>query len=201
MLRLLRNVLLLLLLGAAVAAGFLLLRSPDPYYSAHEWVARPAYWAYDDLIATAAKKHGVDPMLLKAVVWRESRFHPGKRGGAGERGLMQVTEGAARDWAKAEKLETFVPADLFDPHNNLEAGAWYLSKALEHWKAQDDPVPFALAEYNAGRRRVERWMGLANRDGKTSAAEFLTVMDFPGTRQYIEDVTERWRFYQKRGRL
>jgi soluble lytic murein transglycosylase len=187
--------------AAVVAAGILLLQSPDPAYSLHEWASRPAYWAYDDLIVSAAKKHSVDPMLVKAIAWRESRFKPDKKGTSGERGLMQVSEGAGRDWAKAEKIETFAPTDLFDPQNNLQAGSWYLSKALEHWKDQDDPVPFALAEYNAGRKRVERWAAEAKHGDKTTAAEFLTVMDFPSTRQYIEDVTERYRFYQRRGRL
>jgi soluble lytic murein transglycosylase len=201
MFRLLRNIVFLLLLGAVAAGGVYLLRSGDPFYSAHELVARPAYWAYDDLITTAAKKRSIDPMLLKAIAWRESKFNPTKRGTAGERGLMQVTEGAARDWAKAEKIETFVGSDLFDPHNNLEVGAWYLRKALDHWKGKDDPVPFALAEYNAGRGRVDRWVARSNRGAEITAAEFLTLMDFPSTRQYIEDVMERWRFYQRRGRL
>lgn len=201
MLRVLRNLILVVVAAALVAAVVLLLSSPDPVYSLHEWVARPSYRAYDGLIVDASKKHGVDPMLVKAIVWRESRFSPNKRGSSGERGLMQVGEAAARDWAKAEKIETFVPTDLFDPYNNLQAGTWYIRQALDHWKTQDDPIPFALAEYNAGRTRVERWVAQTKAGEKTSAAEFLSVMDFPSTRQYIEDITERLRFYQKRGRM
>lgn len=201
MLRVIRNLVLLALAAAAVAAGIWLLRSPDPMYSVQEVVSRPAYWAYDDLITEVAQKRGIDPMLVKAIVWRESRFSPNKAGTSGERGLMQVGEAAAQDWAKAEKIETFVPTDLFDPYNNLQAGSWYISKALDRWKGHDDPIPFALAEYNAGRSRVDRWVGETKAGDKATAAEFLTVMDFPNTRQYIEDIIERYRFYQKRGRL
>jgi soluble lytic murein transglycosylase len=198
MFRFVRQFVLVIVVAAAAAAAVLLLRSPDPYYAVQEWAG---FSSYDALIRRAAQKYGVDPMLVKAIVWRESRFSPEKVGTSGERGLMQVTEGAASDWARAEKIETFVPTDLFDAQNNLEAGTWYVRNALEHWKKQDDPVPFALAEYNAGRQRVIRWVALTKGGEHATAAEFLSVMDFPGTRQYIEDVVERRRYYQARGRL
>ena len=55
-------------------------------------------------IRDAARLRGIDPMVVKAVVWRESRFQPGKVGLDGERGLMQITEAAAREWVKNEKV-------------------------------------------------------------------------------------------------
>ena len=58
-----------------------------------------------------------------------------------------------------------------------------------------------LAEYNAGRKRVDRWAAQARHGDKVTAAEFLATMDFPGTRQYIEDIMERYHFYQRRGHL
>jgi soluble lytic murein transglycosylase len=70
-------------------------------------------------------------MLVKAVVWRESRFDPRKCGSAGERGLMQVSEKAADEWARENKIDTFRAEQLFDPKTNLEAGTWYLCRAFE----------------------------------------------------------------------
>jgi soluble lytic murein transglycosylase len=70
-------------------------------------------------------------MLVKAVVWRESRFDPRKYGSAGERGLMQVSEKAADEWARENKIDTFRAEQLFDPKTNLEAGTWYLCRAFE----------------------------------------------------------------------
>jgi len=184
---------------AALTAGSVVLwLSPDPFYHAQEFLALGRYQSFDASIRAAAARHGVDPLLVKAVVWCESRFHPDKVGGAGERGLMQITEPAASDWAKAEKMETFVPTDLFDAKTNLDAGVWYLAKALERWKAKDDPVPFALAEYNAGRTRVDRWLAATNMGEQATADDFLAAIDFPGTRRYIADIMGRHRYYRTR---
>src|SRR5947208_7169402 len=89
---------------------------------------------YDRLIRSVATEHHLDPMLVKAVVWRESRFDPKKYGGAGERGLMQVSEKAANEWARENKVDNFRVEKLFDPKTNLEAGTWYLHRAFEHWQ-------------------------------------------------------------------
>ena len=183
--------LLIACLGAAnIALAVVLWRSGDPAYRMQELLALGRYTEHDALIAGAAKKYGVDPLLVKAVVWRESRFSTVKTGRSGERGLMLVGEAAARDWAATHKIEVFVFADLFDAKTNLEAGSWYLSRALEHWKDRDDPIPFALAEYNAGRSRVEKW---AVND--RTAGEMMAAASGTGTRQYVDDVIRRYQRY------
>jgi len=179
-----------LLCAANVSLAVVLWRSGDPAYRMQELLALGRYSEHDDLIARAAKKYGVDPLLVKAIVWRESRFSTTKIGAARERGLMQVGEAAARDWAAAHKIEVFVFADLFDAKTNLEAGAWYLSRALEHWKDREDPVPFALAEYNAGRSRVEKWAANAK-----TAGDMLRAAAGSGTRQYVDDVIRRYQHF------
>ena len=194
--RFLKRLLLALLLAALLAASAVLWTSPDPAYKLQSWLAGSRYTRYDDLIVDLAHKHGVDPLLIKAIVWRESAFQTEKVGTSGERGLMQVGEAAARDWAQAQKVETFAPTDLFDPKTNLDAGAWYFKKALERWKQKSDPVPFALAEYNAGHVRVERWIAQSHQGEDASAADLLKAIDFPSTRKYIEDITARYHFYQ-----
>lgn len=178
------------LCAANIALAVVLWRSGDPAYRAHELLAFGRYSEHDDLIARTAKKHDVDPLLVKAIVWRESRFTTTKFGAAGERGLMQVGEAAARDWASAHKIEVFVYPDLFDAKTNLEAGTWYLSRALDHWKDRDDPLPYALAEYNAGRSRVEKW---AAKGG--DARGMLLAASVTGTRQYVDDVIRRYQRY------
>lgn len=200
MFRAVRIILLVLILAALAGGAIILLRSPDPRYTAEE-VAHFGSWAdFDPLIADIARKHGLDPLLVKAVVWRESKFSPGKVGNDGERGLMQVTEGAATDWVNAVKIQDFAPTDLFDPKTNLDAGSWYLANALERWKDKDDPLPFALAEYNAGRRRVNRWIGDTKAGAEATGDELRESIDFPGTKKYVESITARYAFYKKRGR-
>jgi len=201
MARFLKRFLLVAAAAALAALGIVLWSSPDPGYTIQVWLGGARFSNYDPLIRDASQKHGVDPMLLKAIVWRESAFKPDKVGTSGERGLMQVGEAAARDWAKAQKIETFVPTDLFDPKTNLDVGAWYLRKGLERWKQKADPVPFALAEYNAGHGRVERWITETNRGDDATAAELIRAIDFPSTRKYIEDITARERYYKAIGRL
>jgi soluble lytic murein transglycosylase len=191
---------LCLLLALAAGFAYLTIRSGDPAYAMYEWMSPARFQQQDSLIMAAAKEHDLDPMLVKAVVWRESRFDPQKYGTAGERGLMQVSEKAAREWARENKIDNFQVEELFDPKKNLDAGTWYLQRALKHWQDQSDPVPFALAEYNAGASRAQRWAW-----GSASVAirpdDFLRNIDFPGTRKYVDSIIDRYHFYKRRGHM
>ena len=193
--------LLCLLLAVATGFGYLAVRSGDPLYTVYEWMSPARFQQYDRLITAVANEHHLDPMLVKAVVWRESRFDPQKYGTAGERGLMQVTENAANEWARETKVDNFRAEELFDPRKNLEAGSWYLHRAMQHWEEQPDPVPFALAEYNAGASRVQRWAGGADAAATIPPRDFLANVDIRSTRNYIDTVMARYEFYKRRGRM
>jgi soluble lytic murein transglycosylase len=197
MVRFLKRLLFAVLLAVLAAAGWVLWKAPDPSYTLYSWLAGSRYTRYDAIIADVANKHGLDPRLVKAIVWRESAFHPDKLGTVGERGLMQVGEAAAKDWALAEKIETFMPTDLFDPKTNLDVGTWYFKKALDRWKQKDDPISFALAEYNAGRANVHRWIAETGRAEDANAHDLLQAMDFPTTRRYVDDIISRYHYYQQ----
>ena len=194
------KLILCLLLALGAGFGYLAVQSGDPLYTFYEWMSPARFKQYDGLIRSVALEHHLDPMLVKAVVWRESRFDPKKNGSAGERGLMQVSEKAAREWARENRIDNFLVEKLFDPKTNLEAGTWYLRRAFEHWETQSDPLPFALAEYNAGASRAQRWSG---GDGAAAIAPqtFLKRIDFPGTRKYVDSIIARYAFYQQRGRM
>jgi peptidoglycan lytic transglycosylase len=154
--------------------------------------------SHDKHIIAAARKYDVDPTLIKAVVWRESRFDARARGGDGEIGLMQIREAAAKEWAKAEGIEFFSHQYLYDPAKNVSAGTWYLRKLLRRYPRADNPVVYALADYNAGRTHVLRWnKGAAS----TNSAQFLRHMDYPGTRVYIAAVQQRQQHYRKTWKL
>jgi soluble lytic murein transglycosylase len=201
MFRFFRNLLLMFTFAAFTAASVLMWTSTDPLYTVQEWVNLGRFSAYDDIIREQSQKRGLDPLLVKAMVWRESAFDPNKVGTSRERGLMQVGEAAGQDWAKARKIETFLPTDLFDARTNIDAGTWYFRRALERWKEKDDPIPFALAEYNAGASRVDRWIAQSGLGAKVDAHDLLMAIDFPGTRRYVEEITARYRFYQARNGL
>jgi len=183
-----------------LAGGYFYIRSsPMRDYLVQEVIFAARFSRYDSLIAQAGARHGVNPSLVKAVIWRETRFQPQMQGSHGERGLMQITEVAAADWVKAEKVETFVPTDLFDPKTNIEIGTWYLGRAIKHWAHKDDPIPFALSEYNAGRTRVKRWEKSSGDIAEFSAEDLRSTMDFPLTKQYVASIIGRYQHYLKRG--
>jgi soluble lytic murein transglycosylase len=149
-------------------------------------------------IRTAAQRYGVEPALVKAVVWRESRFNPQVRGRAQEIGLMQLQEAAAREWADAEHIEGFEHEHCFDPATNTLAGTWYLKKLLKRYVQTDDPVPYALAEYNAGRANLLKWNSGA---AATNSAAFVEQIGFPGTKKYVRSVIRRYGLYRFLSRM
>ena len=200
MVRFLLKFALCVLVALAVAFAFLAGRSGDPIYTIYEWISPARFHQYDRLILSIAAENHVDPLLVKAVVWQESRFDPQKYGTARERGLMQVSEKAADEWARENKVDNFRTEELFDPKTNLQAGTWYLHRALQHWEQQPDPLPFALAEYNAGASRAQRWAGGDDTSGVTTR-EFLRRIDFPGTRKYVDSIIARYEFYRRRGHM
>ncbi|HZV33298.1 MAG TPA: lytic transglycosylase domain-containing protein [Verrucomicrobiae bacterium] len=160
------------------------------------------YWRYyewrdhsqDAPILAAARRYGVEPALVKAVVWRESRFNPEVRGSRGEIGLMQVLpDAAAKDWADAERLKILPPEHLFNPVTNTLAGAWYLSKLLKRYGQTDNPLPYVLADYNAGRSNVLKWKKGA---AATNSVAFLQQITFPGTKGYVQSVMRRYAHYR-----
>ncbi len=145
---------------------------------------------YDRMIVQVSRNYQVDPRLVTAVIWAESRFDPTRIGTAGEVGLMQVTENAGKEWAHASQRASFHRDELFDPLTNLHAGCWYLSRAIQFWdKRVPDPLPYALAEYNAGRSNARRWM---NADD-TNARRFVDRITYPTTQKYITLILRRYR--------
>src|SRR5207253_10929165 len=62
---------------------------------------------YDSDIARAAAKYRIDPLLVKAVIWQESRFDRNAKGRAGEIGLMQIMPLTAEEWGEAERIRNF----------------------------------------------------------------------------------------------
>lgn len=174
-----------------VTLGFcvLLAGGAGVYWWWQEWLEH----SQDGPIRAAAQRYGVPPALVKAVVWRESRFHPRARGRAQEIGLMQLRETAAQEWADAEGLASFEPERCLDSRTNTLAGAWYLRKLLARYARTDDPLPYALADYNAGRANVLRW-GYAG--GATNSAAFIRQIGFPTTKAYVKAVIARYQAYR-----
>jgi soluble lytic murein transglycosylase len=171
---------ILLLLGLALLLGF------------WRWKAWRDH-RYDTEILTASRRYGLHPALVKAVIWRESRFETSARGNAGELGLMQIRNPAAQEWAAAERVKGFEFETLSHPATNTIIGSWYLAKLLKRYSATDRPLAYALADYNAGRGNVLRWI---KGPAATNSVAFMEQMTFPGTRKYIEDISAQFEEYR-----
>ena len=156
----------LAVLGFAAAAAWVVESEPD-------WYLRTRYpLEYDHIVRGHASNHGLDPALLAAVIYVESRFDPNARSEAGAVGLMQLLPETARGIALRTGGTRFVVADLRDPEINVRYGAWYLDHLLDHYGNTE----LALAAYHAGQGNVDRW----RRDGLGIA--------FPETRSYVDEV-------------
>jgi soluble lytic murein transglycosylase len=150
----------------------------------------------DAVIAAAARRYDMDGALIKAVMWRESRFNPRARGTKGEVGLMQLREEAGREWARAEGLGGYDHRQMTHPGRNAMAGAWYLRKQLLRYALTDNPTPYALAAYNAGPSNVAKW---AKGEAATNSALFVRAIGFPVTQRYVQRVMEQRERYARSG--
>jgi len=149
------------------------------------------YYRYREWIDAAARRYQVPSKLIAAVIWQETRFNPLCRGKSGEIGFMQIMPGSAREWAKIEHIPDFEPATLVDPGTNILAGTWYLGRAIKRWNSQSDPLPYALAEYNAGRSNAMRWDRLT----AMNPQEFTNIISYPSTRAYVKTVLRHYRSF------
>jgi len=186
-----KSYLLLLFLVTVFAAGiaYTLWRGGDAVYDYYSRSTR-----YDRIIRNAGLRNHIDPALIKAVIWRESRFDRRALGLKGEIGLMQIMPGpdyAAADWARAHRRRVPSKGALYDPELNIDIGSWYLGRALNRYRKYKDAAALALCEYNAGPGRAAEWKP-AKPDQPVS--DRITI---PSTKQYVHDILKQYRYYKK----
>ena len=133
-----------------------------------------------------ARASGLDPDLVAAVALQESAYNPLAVSSAGARGILQLMPDVAAELAKAAGMATFKPDDLFDPDVNLRLGCAHLKDYI----ARTGSVPRALAAYNGGPSRVERWT-LPHDDDE----RFVERIPIPETRLYVKRVLAGERMY------
>lgn len=144
-------------------------------------------------IHEAAQKHHLEPELVRAVIWKESRFDPRSVGTKGEVGLMQITDGAVQDWARVNRQPIPSRHELFRPETNLEIGCWYLALTGKHWDGYVSQDILQLAEYNAGRTKVLKDWAPESPESPIT----LEQITFPGTQSYIRQILERRNHYRE----
>ena len=167
----------LLVLAGALLGTFAVLQSAQPGWWERLWYPL----RYGPIVRGHARNYDLDPALLAAVIYQESKFRTDARSSSGAIGLMQLLPDTAKGIAVHTGGSQFRVQDLYDPEINVRYGAWYLRHLLEKYGDEQD----ALAAYNAGQDNVDRW----RRAGEG--------IQFPETRAYVTRVEELKRIYRR----
>lgn len=137
-------------------------------------------------IERSAKRHGVDPLLVAAIIKCESGWDENAQSTAGAVGLMQVMPQTSSELARMGLVDPGVydPSNLSDPSTNIEYGTAYLA-FLEKNLSSTDQV---IAAYNAGMGKVEEWL--------SEPGELADNITYSETREYLRRVNEAYQGYR-----
>jgi soluble lytic murein transglycosylase len=169
----------LLVVGGIVAA---VIAGSGPLGDAVREITLPL--RHDDIIRQQAREKRLDPALVAAVIYAESKFRD-QTSHAGARGLMQITPATADFIARESGGTRFVQADLATPQINISYGTFYLRYLMDRY---DQDEELAVAAYNAGHGNVDRWVRAA---GGVDGFDAKRHIRFPETRAYVQNVIER----------
>lgn len=142
-----------------------------------------------DVIRKQAAEKRLDPALIAAVIYAESKFSP-RESSAGAQGLMQILPETAYFIAQLSGGSQFTASDLATPSINVAYGSYYLRYLLDHY---DGNEMLAVAAYNGGLANVDNWVARARAKGR-----HLTVatIPFPETRAYVQRVLSAQQDYR-----
>ena len=172
-----RRLFAVLVVGVALVGAFAYVDATEP-----GWYVRLRYpLHYDAIVRGHARNYQLDPALLAAVIYQESKFHVHARSSSGAIGLMQLLPDTAKGIAVHTGGSRFQVSDLDDPEINVRYGSWYLRHLLD--KYGDERT--ALAAYNAGQENVDRWRA----EGKG--------IEFGETRHYVKRVEHLKTLYRR----
>ncbi|MBM7614824.1 lytic transglycosylase domain-containing protein [Alkaliphilus hydrothermalis] len=145
---------------------------------------------YRDMVEKYAEKYDVDPYLVAAIIRNESRFNPRAISHREARGLMQIAP-VTGDWAaEMLKIKNFTYEDLYEPELNIRIGIWYITVLDKEFKSN---LQFMVAAYNAGNGNVTKWI---KNPEYSSTGDYLDVIPFPETRNYVRKVFRDYERYQ-----
>jgi soluble lytic murein transglycosylase len=147
--------------------------------------------SYPSVIRQEAAEKRLDPALVAAVIYAETKFDP-RTSPAGAVGLMQLMPDTATFLAHRSGATTFTTADLGTPRVNIAYGSYYLRYLLDMYHGRTVP---ALAAYNGGETNVDHWVAAAHADGHPLR---ISDIPFPETRDYVQRVLSARAEYRRR---
>jgi soluble lytic murein transglycosylase len=183
---------LALLIGVLIASAGVVVAVSPLFDKAVKELKLPL--RHEDVIRQQASAKGLDPSLIAAVIYVESRFRD-QTAAAGATGLMQLLPSTADYIAGLSGGTAFEHGDLATPQINIAYGSFYLQYLLRKYNGSE---VLALAAYNAGEGKVDEWLGSANAGGETFTV--AKHIPFPETRAYVQQVLDVRRDYRKQYR-
>src|SRR6187397_2737878 len=144
-----RRVIPFAILVLAVSVGFVYFRHGEPTFI--DRIRYPLH--YQQIVRGHARNYHLDPALVAAVIYQESKFRADAKSSSGAIGLMQLRPETAEGIAIRTGGTHFQVSDLYNPEINVRYGSWYLRHLLDKYGDERD----ALAAYNAGQRNVDEW--------------------------------------------
>jgi soluble lytic murein transglycosylase len=134
---------------------------------------------YQPQIIAYSKNNQLNPALVSAIIFVESRFNAKAKSKKGALGLMQIMPATGKWVAGQLEWRHFSRRDLLDPQKNLEVGSWYLAYLKRYFNENES---LALASYNAGHRYVSKWLADRVWNGDMVKVERIP---FPETKEYV----------------
>ncbi len=144
-----------------------------------------------EYVATEARRHGVDPHLLAAILREESRFEARALSGSAARGLAQMTAQTAQRVAAAAGLGRVTPDDLYRPEVSIALGAAHLAELAREAPGGEHLI---VAAYNAGAPPARLWRSYCF---GPDPMEYLTKVAFEETRDYLRKVLTSREHYER----
>ena len=169
--------------GAAIAALVVAALVSPVADKAVKEIALPL--RHEDIIRQQAKEKDLDPALIAAVIYQESRFRDGQVSDAGAQGLMQLLPSTAEYIANLSGGTAFQQGDLAAAQVNISYGAYYLRYLERKYRGSD---ALALAAYNGGEGKLDEWLASAADRGETFDPG--KHIPFPETSAYVKSVLE-----------
>ena len=169
-----RLIALVVLVAIAAGAAAYVFSTQPPWYERIRYPLR-----YSEFVRVHAREHGLDPALMAAVIYQESKFRTNAESSSGAIGLMQLTPETAHGIAIRTGGSAFKTSDLYDADINIRYGAWYLHNLFVKYHSER----LVLAAYNAGQGNVDRWRARGE------------PIQFPETRAYVSRVEHLKQIY------
>ncbi len=176
----------------------------NDYYNAVKVAKKASYkgmfltkQAYPTITKHLRDVHSAEWALIHALIRQESMFDFNAKSHAGALGLMQLMPATARHVSKKMNLQYNKGWLTENPKYNIHLGSYYIGSMIDRYNGS---YPLAIAAYNAGPGRVDKWLEIYGdpRKGDVNMIDWIELIPIYETRNYVQRVLENTYIYRLR---